>query len=430
MRYPHENELFLGNHCTCQQTMSAKVSEDQVLNAHCVEWFGDEQSKAEFFVRQTYTTEDRRFVTLKQKHLRCQHGQEDETPTYAVGDTVLVSSSRSHTVEPHELLAYLNDGSICLRRLRRRREFDDQCAPNELVYTEEQILSSPTSIMSRCIIRFYKLGDKIPPPYNRGGAGNAFFITHRLQDDGSLQPITAASRPALRQGFDPSKAQKKLRALDLFAGCGNFGRGLEDGGAVQAKWANDIWGPAIHTYMANTHPATRVNPFLGSIDDLLLDAFQGKFTDAVPRPGQVDVISGGSPCPGFSLMTADKSTIEQIKNRSLIASFASCVDFWRPQWGILENVKTIVQSGKFRTEDFFSQLVCAIVGMGYQAQIILGDAWAHGDPQGRIRAFLCFAAPGVELPRPPYPSHSNPLHLTTGNLGKMTNGEPYVERYV
>lgn len=426
MRYPWENELFVGNHCTCDQRFRSKIGQDDVLKVHSVEWFGSPSTKAEFFVRQAYLTAERRFVALQRKHLQCEHNYEQKPAfEYVTGDTVLVESPGHATLEPHEVLHFL-DNKVRLRRLRRRRDFDEACAPNELVYTEEEVEASIGRIQSRCIVRFYSPDEAIPAPYSRNGTGNAFFITRQLLGDGSLQAV-GSTKPQLRQGFDPRKAEEKLRALDLFCGCGNFGRGMEDGGAVQARWANDIWEPAIHTYMANAEPGS-VNPFLGSIDDLLSHAFEGKFGDSVPRPGQVDVISGGSPCPGFSLLTTDKLTLSQMKNRSLVASFVSCIDFWRPRWGILENVQTIVQSSKNRTHDFFSQLICALVGMGYQTQIILGDAWSHGDPQSRIRAFLYFAAPGVNLPKPPYPSHSNPAKYSGGGLGKITNGEPYVVR--
>lgn len=428
MKYPWGNELFLSNHCTCEG--SAKVREDQILGVHSVEWHGGPGTRAEFFVRQTYLSDERRFVTLQEAaHRRCSHGGE-ATRDYHTGDTVLVKLPESCYLEPCELLGYLDRASqVRLRRFKRRSDFTSGCPPNELVYTADEVCCDVNKIATRCIVRCYSPQENVPMPYNQRGVGNAFFVTHRLLQNGLLQPWNPGEgQPTFRQGFDPTKDVKKLRALDLFSGFGNFGRGLEDGGAIEAKWANDIWNVAAHTYKYNSRNPRSINPFLGSIDDLLRSGMEGKFSNSVPRPDEVDVILGGSPCQGFSLITADKTTDRQKKNRSMVASFASAVDFWRPQWGILENVRTIVKSSKDITEDCFSQLICALVGMGYQAQIILGDAWSYGAPQSRVRVFLCFAAPGLRLPQPPYPSHSNPRGKSSGGLGKMTNNEPYVTR--
>lgn len=404
-----------------------------MLGVHSVEWFGSEKAKTEFFVRLMYTTttEARRFVTLQKGHLLCNHNKEPGSEHH-VGDTVLVlTPGKGNRLEPFELLEYLNGNkTVRLRRLRRRREFDCDCTINELVYTEEELVLPATKIVTRCIVRFYTPGQDIPAPYNRQGAGNAFIITHRLRDDGTLEPLTTSGRPRLRQGFDPARPLKKLRSLDLFCGCGNFGRGVEDAGAVSAKWANDIKSVAIHTYMSNVDDPDDCHPFLGSIDDLLQCCLEGRFSEKVPQPGEVDVVLGGSPCQGFSLLNMEKDKPVQFKNRSLVASFAAVVDYLRPAWGILENVTKIVRNGKKHrdTEDYFSQLICALVGMGYQVEIILGDAWSHGSPQRRARAFLYFAAPGARLPKSPYPSHSNPSYVAMDRIGKMTNEKPYVQR--
>ncbi|ROW07307.1 hypothetical protein VMCG_03863 [Cytospora schulzeri] len=429
MKYPYKNELFLSDHCSCHSG-EEKIKDREVTGVHSVEWFGNpETTSAEFFVRQTYQHAERRFVTLEQAHLRCRIGKV-QPRKYHVGDTVLVLTPGTKVLEPYELLGYLEgDQTVRLRRLLRRRQVDGQqrdCAPNELVYTEENTYASVDGIHSKCIIRCYAPGEEVPVPYNLNGTGNAFIITHRKLPDGSIQPL-GSEKPQIRQGFDPKRPANKLRALDLYCGCGNLGRGLEEGGAVKAKWANDIWDAAMHTYMANVEDPQSVKPFLGSVDDLLHYGLQGRFSDSVPRPGEVDLISGGSPCPGFSLITADKNDIKQKKNRSLVASFAAYVDFYRPKYGLLENVTTIVQK-QGSEEDFLSQLFCAIVGMGYQAQIILGDSWTHGSPQRRERAFLWFAAPGLCLPQPPEHSHSHPRKMKFKGLGKITNGEPFMRR--
>jgi DNA (cytosine-5)-methyltransferase 1 len=435
MKYPWPNELFLSDHCTCEEGHDARIKEHDVLAIHDIDWFGRPDGNGEFFVRQTYVVESRRWVTLQKSHISCSH--ERKRLGFKTGDIVLVSSSQDSS-EPHEVVKVFRQGQnmfVRLRKLLRRSDIDPKAsaAPNELVYTDQLTVAKPHRVIGKCGVRFFGAGESIPTPYDRGGTGCLFYITHRLErrEDGGEQcvPYDDGDFPtSLRQGFDPAAPIRKLRGMDLFCGSGNFGRGLEEGGAVEMRWANDIWDKAIHTYMANTADPKATKPFLGSVDDLLRLALEGKFSDKVPRPGEVEFISAGSPCPGFSLLTVDKTTLAQIKNQSLVASFASFIDFYRPKYGILENVSSIVQARHNRSGDFLSQLFCAIVGMGYQAQLILGDAWSHGAPQSRNRIFLYFAAPHLPLPTPPLLSHSHYPGVNGRGLGKMSNGQPFVSR--
>jgi DNA (cytosine-5)-methyltransferase 1 len=427
MLYPWSKELFLSDHCTCQGGRDARVDEDEVLAVHKVDWFGTpETTTAEFFVRQTYEVEHRRWVALEKQHMTCAHNKQEHLG-YRSGDTVLATVSGNHDrAEAYEIVKVFRQGQnkfIRLRRLVRRSEFEI-ARPNELVYTDHMEVVKPYRILGKCIVRFFAPGEPVPCPYDRNGTANVFLITHKLEN-GVCLPL--ADRPqSMRQGFDPNQPVKKLRGLDLFCGSGNFGRGLEEGGVVDMCWTNDIWTEAVHTYMANGSAHTK--PFLGSVDDLLRLAIEGNHGSGIPRRGDVDFISGGSPCQGFSLITSDRTQDRQKKNRSLVASFASFVEFYRPKYGILENVLNIVQTGQNRDEDAFSQLICAIVGMGYQTQLILGDAWTYGAPQSRSRAFLYFAAPGQRLPEPPRPSHSHFKGVNRRGLGKMTQGESFVKR--
>ncbi|KAK3321552.1 S-adenosyl-L-methionine-dependent methyltransferase [Apodospora peruviana] len=409
MKYPWPNELFLSDHCTCEDGARSRVKEGEVIGTHSIDWFGSpSRLDGEFFVRQTYVAEERRWVTLTKDHLRCSHG----CPPlgFKGGHTVLASlaspSSSNNVAQAFEVVKVFKQDEkrfVRLRRLLQRKQVDPRAfnaPPNELVYTDQLVVVKPDKILGKCFVSFFEHGTPIPSPYNRGGTG-----------------------------FNPENHQfTKLRGLDLFCGSGNFGRGLEDGGVVEMQWANDIWDKAIHTYMANVPDPAATHPFLGSVDDLLQLAMEGKFSANVPRPGEVDFISAGSPCPGFSTLTADKTTLPQIKKQSLVASFASFVDFYRPKYGILENVCGIVRIGPKRTDDMLSQLFGAIVGMGYQAQLVLGDAWSHGAPQCRSRVFLYFAAPGLRLPEAPVPSHSHFPGTKSRGLGEMCNQEPFVRR--
>ncbi|KAL8341476.1 hypothetical protein RB601_005567 [Gaeumannomyces tritici] len=429
-RYPWDNELFYSSHCSCHSstTEDRPIPAGEVLGIHSVEWFGNENTKAEFFIRQMYLTDERRWVVLRESDFTC---SQDRGRRYEVGDTVLARTfPNGKTLEPYEIVD-LSGGNANFRKLERRDRIDgSDTAPNELIYTDDTISMPISWIQGPCTVRIIPSDAAPSTPYDRRGTGNIFYITHRRQDDSTLTPFDDASIPStFRQGFNPLEMGKSftpLRGLDLFAGCGNLGRGIEEGGAVRVKWVNDIWNVAIHTYMANADPDAV--PFLGSVDTMLEKALKGECGPSVPAKGEVEFISGGSPCQGFSLLTANKSSEAQKKNRSLVASFASFVDFYRPKYGILENVSSMVGKSDNPGSDYFSQLLCAIVGMGYQIQIILGDAWTYGAPQSRSRVFLIFALPGCTLPERPMMSHSHPGGTKRFSLGKLSNNEQFSQR--
>jgi DNA (cytosine-5)-methyltransferase 1 len=432
MKYPWNNELFLSDHCSCIET--SKIDESEILGVHEVDFWGTSTTKAEFFCRQTYLQEERRWVTLEESHLWC---KKSPLPVYQPGKTYLLRlDSKSLIAEPSEFMASFRESGerrYQFRRLLRRQQVDPaapNARPNELVYSGQIADVQKSQILSPCSVRFFRDGDKIPTPYDRDGTGNLFYITHRqilTNRTSSYVPLKEAPA-SLHQGYDPLQTIAKLRGIDLFCGGGNFGRGLEDGGAIQMKWANDYDSKAIHTYMANVKNPEEVHPFLGSIDDLQRLSMEGEFAKNVPQIGDVDFVAGGSPCPGFSCLTNDKTTASQRKNQSLVAAFASFVDLYRPKYGVLENVPGMVNKKAARDQDVFSQLICALVGLGYQTKFFYLDASACGSPQRRSRIFIVFAAPGLELPKKPTQTHSHPPNTRELGIGWLPNGQHMATR--
>ncbi|PHH62052.1 hypothetical protein CDD81_7608 [Ophiocordyceps australis] len=437
MRYPWNNELFLSDHCSC--TERYKIHEDEVQGIHEVDFGGNSATNAEFFCRQTYIHSERKWVTLEANHMRCDHSRQErqERRLYRAGDTVLVRlDTRSGVAEPCELLTRVHDKRWQFRRLLRRGQIQGQSSikppPNEVVYSDLLVEKSYNAIIGRCHVRFFGIGTTVPTPYDRHGVGAFFYFSYKYMSnaDGMERCVPLEACPeSLRQGFDPrAPGQRKLRGLDLFCGGGNFGRGLEEGGGIEMCWANDYDAKAVHTYMANT--TSPISPFLGSIDDLQRQALGGNFSQMVPRVGEVDFICGGSPCPGFSSLTNDKTTAKQRKNQSLVAAFASFIDLYRPKYALLENVTGIVQRKKDRDQDVFSQLICALVGLGYQTHFFSVDASSCGSPQRRPRIFIAIAAPGYRLPERPLATHSYPPQTMRLNIGLLPTGEPMTERLV
>jgi DNA (cytosine-5)-methyltransferase 1 len=449
MKYPYPNELFFSEHCTCGHT----IKEDEVIDIVTVEWSGEPPASEIFFIRQTYLTNDI-FITLKEAHKQWKHQvAKQATPPnkrrwFPIGVTVLVCPSdlipphrkSKYGLEPCEIDDYENSGSkqyAVLRRLLRRQEIDKQkiSRPNELVYSNETVRLESSKIERTCLVRFYSESTaengRIPAPYNLDGAGNAFYITSKLKSGSrKLTPILPNDFPkSLIQGFNPEESlHRKLRSLDLYCGGGNFGRGLEEAGAIENEWAVDMDRNAIHTYYANLQRPGSVKLFYGSVNDQLYQALQGnpKNSALIPRPGEVEFISAGSPCQGFSKLNSKNRNKEMgLKNQSMVASVAAYVDFYRPRYGLLENVLDMATKGD---EDVLSQLKCTIAGMGYQLSTFTLDAWSFGSPQSRSRIFVAFTAPDCKPIPHPELSHSHPSSVRSRGLGTLANGESFGER--
>ena len=451
MKYLYHNELFISNNCTCRLNDSRSIAEDEILEVVPLVWHGKPTDPSVKFCRQAYL-DNERFVTLKEEHKVCSHlrkSQDSASSTeYHPGQTVLAfapGSKRSGFLEPYEVIRYYDEGSkryAVLRRLLRRCVMDksSRCRPNELVYTEQFDIMLAKRVKRPCLVRFYTESDvtnkTIPTPYDRDGTGNAFYITKRLveaKDEFELRPIEEDMPTSLIMSFDPSAPPAKdvLKGLDLFSGWGSFGRGLEEGGVLKNEWAVDIYDAAIHSYRANLDDPTGAKLFYGSVDDLLHQALLGnpEGSSLIPLKGEVHFICAGSPCQGFSLLNDRKGNEKGLKNQSLVASVAAYVDFYRPKYGVLENV--VSMSNQDREHDVLSQLICSLVGMGYQVQQpMLMDAWSYGSAQSRSRLFICFAAPGLEPMIQPEQSHAHYPGLSGRNraIGKLANGAAFGER--
>ena len=84
-----------------------------------------------------------------------------------------------------------------------------------------------------------------------------------------------------------------FRLIDLFCGAGGFTRGFLDTERFKVVFANDYNADAVKTYCANFDPA-KDHTYHADLADLLADP---EFE--VPK---ADVVIGGPPCQGFSLL--------------------------------------------------------------------------------------------------------------------------------
>lgn len=380
MFYPYSQELFLSDHCNCPDP---PVRASEVVRKPQVDFFGGpENPTSEYFCRQRYVHEDDAWITLQDSHFRCGCYRALETPEYSFGDTLLVASSLRRSgklLEPVVLMENKPDGLDgkikVVRLLRRNRDYGCiDAEPNELVLTDRSEVIPIAFVHRRCQVRFYSEAEreeqKIPTPYDRQGASDFYYITSQdLQASGSgLEPLQTPWPTFIKQGWDPTSSppQRKMRGLDMFCGGGNFGRGLEEGGAVCFDWAIDWYNQAIHTYKANMPAQNQTKLFRGSVNHYLSQALKGDGGSVIAQIGEVEVICAGSPCQGFSRANPNKGNERSLLNESMVASVLAFIDFYRPMYALMENVKGMAYGDG--NNNVLAQVVCCLVGMGYQVR--------------------------------------------------------------
>ena len=178
--------------------------------------------------------------------------------------------------------------------------------------------------------------------------------------------------------------------IDLFAGAGGLSLGFEQAGfdVVGAVEIDPIHA-AVHKF---NFPDCAVLPrsVVG-----LTGAEIRKATGIGER--QVDVVFGGAPCQGFSLI--GQRVLDDPRN-ALVREFVRIVGELQASYFVFENVKGLTV-GSHRA--FLDELIAAFDAIGYGVllpwQVL--DAADYGTPQHRERLFLYGARKGLPLPQYP-----------------------------
>ena len=194
-------------------------------------------------------------------------------------------------------------------------------------------------------------------------------------------------------------------AVDLFSGAGGLSLGFEQAGFdVVAAVEVDPIHAAIHKF---NFPKCFVFP----------QSIRGLSGDEIrERVGlgnrTVDVVAGGAPCQGFSLI--GQRALDDPRN-SLVREFVRIVEELDASYFVFENVKGLTV-GKHRK--FLEEIIEAFELLGYRVRMpwCVLNASYYGVPQDRERLFLIGAKQG--LPLPEYP---NPTTTPAGSIQQYFN---------
>ena len=178
--------------------------------------------------------------------------------------------------------------------------------------------------------------------------------------------------------------------IDLFAGAGGMSLGFEQAGFdVVAAVEIDAVHAAVHEY---NFPHCSVIP--KSVVGLSADEIR-KTAGIGDR--KVDVVFGGAPCQGFSMI--GKRALEDPRN-ALVREFVRIVVELDASYFVFENVKGLTV-GRHRA--FLEELIELFQESGYDVRLpwqVL-DAANYGVPQHRQRLILMGAKRGLAVPAYP-----------------------------
>lgn len=180
--------------------------------------------------------------------------------------------------------------------------------------------------------------------------------------------------------------------IDLFAGGGGFSYGFREAG-YKIVFANDIDKNMAKNYVFN------IPEVLFIVRDIhFLNPHKDVLEKIDMRPGELDVLIGGPPCQGFSLMGLRNPN--DPRNR-LLEELFRFIDAIRPRWILLENVPGILNMEGGRP---FKLLLNGLERRGYSVTYKILNAVNFGIPQKRKRVFILANNTGDPLTYPP-PTH-------------------------
>lgn len=235
----------------------------------------------------------------------------------------------------------------------------------------------------------------------------------------------------------------KLRGLELFAGGGGLGKGLEDSGFVNTTLAVDYEPPAAETYRRNHSHVT----VLCADSNNVLKAVRGHTSardvdgnafPSLPQPctadeaSDIDFLYGGPPCQSFSRANHYKDP-NDIRSY-LPLNMLSFAEAYRPDYFLLENVRGLLD---FRLErkgpeddggsiknSMVKIILRTLIALGYQASIKVLQAGQYGIPQRRERVIFLGAKLGLPMPLHPLPTHAFPNKPNCAHLSDGTKLTP------
>lgn len=187
----------------------------------------------------------------------------------------------------------------------------------------------------------------------------------------------------------------KLKAVDLFCGCGGISVGLRNAG-FNVIAGIDIEKKYLASFKHNFPDAFALNT---DITKVSASEFMKQIGISV---GELDLLVGGPPCQGFSKNVPRKNRFLEDPKNLLVKSFLDYCEVMQPKMILMENVAEM--KGGFE-EAYSNEIISRLEEQGYTITSAVLNSADYGVPQRRRRAFFMANRFGVKF-NIPTPTHS------------------------
>ena len=211
-----------------------------------------------------------------------------------------------------------------------------------------------------------------------------------------------------------STTKRRPIGIDLFAGAGGLSLGFEQAGFdVAAAVEIDPIHCATHE-----HNFPYTGTICASVVDLTADDIRRR---ANLGNAEIDVVFGGAPCQGFSLI--GKRAFDDPRNQ-LVFHYVRIVAELQPKYFVFENVKGLTLG---KHVEFLKELIAALGNAGYDVVLPYSvlNAADFGVPQDRRRLFVVGARRGLPLPN--YPTTSGYRTNVLQAIGDLPDADYFDE---
>ena len=296
--------------------------------------------------------------------------------------------------------------NVTVRRLYRPQDIpslsfeEEMWTPiNQVFWSSRTAVIPPSLIKGKCTVLRLEDSSELVKRWLENPTVFFFdsFYHYRSKEIMPLDLYAGTDLPPVSEWAPDKENVRPLATLDMFCGCGGLSEGFKKAGIANVKWAVEFDSSLARIYRKN-NPQTKL--FCENCNAILQEVLDGNETEKYPKKGEVELIIGGPPCQGFSgLNRFNQGEYSRFQN-SVVVSYLSYVDYYRPSMFLLENVENFA---RIKSRLVIKLVVWSLIEMGYQCSYSVFNCGNYGVPQSRSRTIVFAVQSGKTLPAFPKP---------------------------